>query len=108
MCLCRCRCRCLRLLLTVHTLARRQVIVVDIDPVFKLAMDPTFKQDFRSRAQAESFLSGEPYVLEYLKNIDIDVKACARARGWQSSDSAILPGHVRMWKMTRARREFDI
>ena len=84
------------------------MIVVDIDPVFKLAMDPTFKQDFRSRAQAESFLSGEPYVLEYLKNIDIDVKACARARGWQSSDSAILPGHVRMWKMTRARREFDI
>ena len=111
-CICRClrlcQCLCLCLPLTAYTLARRQVVVVDIDPVFKLAMDPTFKQDFRSRVQSESFLSGEPYVLEYLKNIDSDVKACARARGWQSSDSAIMPGHVRMWKMTRARREFDI
>lgn len=97
-----------RVLANAARIARHEVVVVDIDPVFKLAMDPTFKQDFRSRVQSESFLSGEPYVLEYLKNIDADVKACARARGWQSSDSAIMPGHVRMWKMTRARREFDI
>jgi len=92
-----------------HTIAaRRKVIIVDIDPKFKLTIDPTFKQDMRSRAQAESFLSGEPYVLEYLKHIGSDVQACARSRGWQSSESAVLHGHVRMWRMIRARQEFDI
>ena len=82
------------------------MIIVDIDPTFKLAIDPTFKQDMRSRVQAESFLSGEPYVLEYLKHIGSDVEACARERGWQSGEKAVLHGHVRMWRIHEAG--FDI
>ena len=81
---------------------------MDIDPTFKLALDPMFQRDMKSRIQAESFFSGEPYVLEYLKHISSDVQACARSRGWQSCDAAVLFGHVRMWRMIRPRPMFGI
>lgn len=82
---------------------------MDIDPTFKLAIDPTFNQDMRSRGQAKAFLSGEPYVLDYLKHIGSDVEACARSRGWQSSEKAVLDGHVRMWRIVKLELPtFDI
>ena len=41
-------------------------------------------------------------VFDYLAAIDTDVVRCARERGWQSSTQAVLPGHVRMWTLSRA------
>ena len=74
------------------------MVVVDIDPEFKLALTT----DPQRAAQAKAFLSGEPYALDYLAAIDTDVVRCARERGWQSSTQAVLPGHVRMWTLSRA------
>lgn len=46
-----------------------------------------------------SMLSGEPYVLEYQKNIE---KQLERIQGFQSTDkSEIIHGHVVMWVLTR-------
>ena len=87
-----------RVLANACRIARRQVVVVDIDPEFKLALTT----DPQRAAQAKAFLSGEPYALDYLAAIDTDVVRCARERGWQSSTQAVLPGHVRMWTLSRA------
>ena len=74
-----------------------EVVVVDIDPEFKLALT----QDPSRAAQAKAFLAGEPYVFDYLRHVDNDIAACARSRGWLSSSRALIPGHVRMWTLTR-------
>ena len=63
-----------RVLANAARIARRHVIIVDIDPEFKLAL----VHDEARRAQSEAFLAGEPYVLDYLARIGDDVEACAR------------------------------
>jgi len=45
--------------------ARKYVLVVDIDPKYKLM----FLNDPVKKAQASAFLSGEPYVEDYLKQV---------------------------------------
>lgn len=45
--------------------ARKYVLVVDIDPKYKLM----FLNDPVKKAQAQAFLAGEPYVEDYLKQV---------------------------------------
>ena len=75
----------LRVLLNAQRIARRSVMVVDIWPGFK----PT-----------AMMLSGEPYVLDYLENIDAEVKASA-GPGWRVQRVDIVPEHVTMWRLDR-------
>ena len=86
-----------RVLANAARVARKSVVVVDIDPEFKLALT----QDPSRATQAKAFLAGEPYVFDYLRHVDSDITACARSRGWLSSSRALIPGHVRMWTLTR-------
>ena len=76
-------------------LARQSVLVVDIWPGF----EPT-----------PMMLSGEPYVLDYLQNVDDDIDESA-GPGWTVSRVELVPGHVRMWRLDRdddyARTELD-
>ena len=45
-------------------------------------------------------LSGEPYVLDYLRNIDAEVEASA-GPGWHVSRVDLVPEHVTMWRLDR-------
>ena len=79
--------------------AKRAVVVVDIDPDFHetLAKKPM---------QGASFLSGEPYVLDYLRKMDDDVVSCAPVRiavdkGWRVTRERLLPKHVVVWHLER-------
>ena len=74
-------------------LARSKVLVVDISPGF----EPN-----------EMMLSGEPFVLDYLANIETDVDATVDATtadstspSWEVSRVDVVPGHVRMWRFER-------
>ena len=86
-----------RVLANACRIARRQVVVVDIDPEFKLALTT----DPQRAAQAKAFLSGEPYALDYLAAIDTDVvaaraSAAGRARRRRSSRATSA------WTLSRA------
>mmetsp|Transcript_2962 Transcript_2962/g.8617 ORF Transcript_2962/g.8617 Transcript_2962/m.8617 type:complete len:266 (-) Transcript_2962:447-1244(-) len=65
-------------------IARKEVIIVDIDPDF---------------TPSDVMLSGEPYVLEYLRNVDEDISEVARNRAWKSARVNVVPGHVIMWRL---------
>lgn len=48
---------------------------------------------------SESMLSGEPYVIEYQKNID---EQMANMAGFKNvTNEVIVPGHVELWQLTR-------
>jgi len=64
-------------------LARSKVLVVDIWPGFE---------------PSPMMLSGEPFVLDYLANIEEDVDTSADEMQWDVSRIDVVPGHVRMWK----------
>ena len=68
--------------------------MVDIDPDFAEALQQ--KPD-----SGRIFLEGEPYVLEYLKNIDVDVRACVSERNWALERIALLPKHVVVWRLKK-------
>ncbi|KAL1495390.1 hypothetical protein AB1Y20_016759 [Prymnesium parvum] len=77
-----------RVLRNALRLARARVLVVDIWPGFK----PT-----------PMMLSGEPYVLDYLKNIDSDVLAAVGQGEWDVERIDLVAEHVTMWKMDRRK-----
>lgn len=88
-----------RVLRNAMRVAKKQVVVVDIDPDF----EDTLKA---KPLQGEGFLAGEPYVLGYLAGMDDDVKSCApiriaQGRSWSVKRDAILPKHVVVWKLEK-------
>ena len=65
-------------------------------------IDPNFSETLRKKPDAgEVFLSGEPYVLEYLKNIDSDVRSCVNERNWVLTRNEVLPEHVVLWRLKK-------
>ena len=46
-------------------------------------------------------LSGEPFILEYLENIEGDVDAVADPSVWEVTRVDVVEQHVRMWKFER-------
>jgi hypothetical protein len=75
-----------RILRNAMRLARESVIVVDIWPGFK---------------PSPMMLSGEPYVLDYLANMDADVDASTLTAEWDVTRIDVVEEHVRMWKLDR-------
>lgn len=73
-----------RVLANAARLAKKRVVVVDIDP---------------SYAPSETMLSGEPYVRDYLRHIDSDIAEVARTRAVRSMRVNVVPGHVVMWRL---------
>jgi len=70
-------------------IARQSVLVVDIWPGFE---------------PSPMMLSGEPYVLDYLGNIDSDVDAVARSAPsgqWRVTRVDLVDEHVTMWRLDR-------
>ena len=67
-------------------LAKDKVLVVDIWPGF---------------APTPMMLSGEPFVLDYLANIEDDVDASVDPLQWEVSRVDVVEQHVRMWKFER-------
>ena len=90
-----------RVLRNAMRVAKKEVVLVDIDPNFEetLAKKPL---------KGATFLSGEPYVLDYLRRIDDDVKACAPVRfalkggTWTATREVLLAGHAVAWRLTRS------
>ena len=64
-------------------LARKKVLIVDIWPGFE---------------PSPMMLSGEPFVLDYLANIEADVAASHDSAEWDLSTIDVVPEHVRMWR----------
>lgn len=65
-------------------------------------IDPNFEETLRAKPDSgRVFLEGEPYVLEYLKNIDIDVRACVSERNWGLERTELLPKHVVVWRLKK-------
>jgi SAM-dependent methyltransferase len=75
--------RCIRNALR---LAKHKFLLVDIWPGF----EPN-----------DMMLSGEPYVLDYLQNIDDDVDASMDPMQWTVTRVDVVEDHVRMWKFER-------
>jgi len=75
-----------RILRNAMRVARSHVLVVDICPT----LVPT-----------PMMLSGEPYILDYLANVDSDVQTCSDEDGWEHQRKVIVPGHVVMWRLDR-------
>ena len=68
-------------------IARQSALVVDIWPGFE---------------PSPMMLSGEPYVLDYLANIDADVEAVVGEGGeWCLERVDLVEEHVTMWKIDR-------
>jgi len=67
-------------------IARDSVLVVDIWPGFQ----PT-----------QMMLSGEPYVLDYLSNMQEDVEASVEPMQWEVERIDVVEEHVTMWRFTR-------
>ena len=67
-------------------IARKKVMIVDIWPGF----EPT-----------PMMLSGEPFVLDYLANIESDIDATFDPQQWELSRVDVVDEHVRMWKFER-------
>jgi len=67
-------------------LARQSVLIVDIWPGFE---------------PSPMMLSGEPYVLDFLQNIDSDVSAAIEVDGrrWRLQKSDLVEEHVTMWRI---------
>lgn len=88
-----------RVLRNAMRVARREVWLVDIDP--------DFEETLKSKPlQGASFLSGEPYVLDYLRNIDTDVRASSwlsatGRRGWRVHRVRVMEKHVVLWRLER-------
>lgn len=86
-----------RVLANMMRVARESVVIVDIHPEFQetLAKKPM---------NGEFFLMGEPYVLEYLTNIDTDVfsAAATHENRWSVRRVTMLAGHVVMYRLDRA------
>ena len=87
-----------RVLANMMRVARESVVIVDIHPEFQktLAKKPM---------NGEFFLMGEPYVLEYLTNLDTDVfsAAATHEKRWRVRRVTILADHVIMYRLDRAR-----
>jgi len=49
-----------------------------------------------------SFLAGEPYIPEYLKQMDSDVASCANEHALLVDRVQLIPHHVVVWKLQRA------
>ena len=75
-----------RVLRNALRIARKKVLIVDIWPGFE---------------PSPMMLSGEPFVLEYLANIDDDVAASHDPTQWELTAIDVVEGHVRMWKLER-------
>jgi len=89
-----------RVLRNAMRVAKRAVLFVDIDPDFEATL--------RAKPmQGAGFLSGEPYVLDYLSSFDDDVASCVPVRiaapgiGWRVTRHAILQKHVVAWHLER-------
>ena len=67
-------------------IARKKVLVVDIWPGFE---------------PSPMMLSGEPYVLDYLANIESDVDASHDAAEWDLTRTDVVDEHVRMWRLEK-------
>lgn len=87
-----------RVLRNAMRVAKKTVIVADIDPDFH----DTLRQ---KPMEGATFLTGEPYVLNYLDSMDNDVLSCAPVRigthTWKVTRETILPKHVVMWRLDR-------
>lgn len=88
-----------RVLRNAMRVAKKSVLVVDIHPDFQqtLAAKPL---------QGASFLSGEPYVLDYLAKMDSDVFTSVPASttlewGWTAKRETLLSEHVAVWRLDR-------
>ena len=75
-----------RVLRNALRIAKSKVMVVDIWPGF----EPT-----------PMMLSGEPFVLDYLANIEEDVDSCFEPMQWTLTRVDVVEEHVRMWKFER-------
>lgn len=89
-----------RVLRNAMRVARKSVVVVDIDP--------DFEQTLRAKPmEGATFLSGEPYVLDYLQRMDGDVASVAPVRitapgtNWRMKRMRLLPKHVVVWQIER-------
>ena len=87
-----------RVLRNAMRVAKKTVIVADIDPDFHGTL-----RDKPGKGGA--FLAGEPYVLGYLENMDDDVASCMPVRfggpSWRLTRTQILPKHVCVWRLDR-------
>ena len=75
-----------RVLRNALRIAKSKVMVVDIWPGFE---------------PSPMMLSGEPFILEYLENIEGDVDAVADPTVWEVTRVDVVEQHVRMWKFER-------
>lgn len=75
-----------RVLRNALRIAKSKVMVVDIWPGFE---------------PSPMMLSGEPFILEYLENIEGDVDAVADPSVWEVTRVDVVEQHVRMWKFER-------
>ena len=67
-------------------IARQSALVVDIWPGFE---------------PSPMMLTGEPFVLEYLENIEGDIDMTAGEMKWEVTRVDVVNQHVRMWKFER-------
>lgn len=86
-----------RVLRNAMRVARKTVLIADIDPDFH----ETLRQ---KPMEGATFLAGEPYVLNYLDSMDNDVLSCAPpvrigSQTWKVTRETILPKHVVMWRL---------
>lgn len=65
----------------------REALLVDISP--------------EEYEPSEMMLLGEPYILEYQRNVDADVEAVAAAQGATVHREAVVPGHAVLWRVSR-------
>lgn len=90
-----------RVLRNALRVARKSVVICDIDPDFQETLQ---KKPFAGK----SFLAGEPYVLDYLAEMDSDVEHAAsrktpgEAPAWAVEREVILKGHVVAWHLRAA------
>jgi len=78
-----------RILRNAMRIARKHVLVVDICPSFT----PT-----------PLMLSGEPFVLDYLANVDIDMVDSCRNTMWKPAQRAtVVCDHVVMWRLDNTK-----
>ena len=80
-------------------IAKRAVVVLDIDPNFEGSLR-------KKPNEGAAFLAGEPYVLEYLKRIDADIRACTRERSWTLKRVELVPEHCVAWQLGRVKLRF--
>ena len=47
-------------------------------------------------------LSGEPFVMSYLRNVEDTILSCGAALDLEVTSHAVVDGHVRMWRLTHS------